>query len=61
MEPNFWPKWAQKYLEASIKNLATFVSQEFSPRTAAKIIMENINCSRSYNILSDGHVGKTPN
>ena len=36
----FWPKWAQKCLEASIKNPATFVSQEFSPRTAAKIMME---------------------
>ena len=47
MEPNLWPhfakigkKRAQKCLEALIKNPATFVSPEFSPRTAAKGIME---------------------
>ena len=44
MEPNFCKNLAEmgsKVLrEALIKNPATFVSQEFGPRTAAKIIME---------------------
>ena len=36
-----WPKWADhKFLEAYVKNLALLVSQEFSPLTAAKRIME---------------------
>ena len=33
------PKWAQHFLEAKIKNLSPFVSQELSFLTAAKGIM----------------------
>ena len=47
MESNFWPHFAKilaekgsKMFEGLNKNPATFVSQEFSPRTAAKGIME---------------------
>ena len=34
------PKWAQNFLEASIKNASPLVSEEFSLLTAAKRIME---------------------
>ena len=34
-----WPKWAQNFLEALIKNPSPLDSQEFSLLTAAKRIM----------------------
>ena len=46
MEPNFCKNLAEmgskvlRGLNLLIKNPATFISQEFGPRTAAKIIME---------------------
>ena len=40
MEPNFCKNLAEMGSKVLIKNPATFVSQEFGPRTAEKIIME---------------------
>ena len=42
--PNFCQKWGQNFLEALIKN--PLVSENFSPLTAAKRIMKNVDCSR---------------
>ena len=46
----------QNFSKNEAKNSAPFVSQECSPLTAAKRIMEN---SRSYKALSDGNFEKT--
>ena len=52
---------ANVFLKALIKNPAPFLSQEISPLTTAKRIVENIDCSRGYYTLSDGHFEKKTN
>ena len=44
-DSKIWPKWAEFF---GGLNQKTLISQEFSPLTAGKRIMKNINCSRYY-------------
>ena len=54
-----WPKPSQQFWRPNSKNPSPLVSQKFPSVTPTKRIIENINHSRSYKPLNEGHFRKT--